>query len=120
MSAPAELALQSHNWPGNVRELENVIQRALILSSGPLIGPEHLNLVPRFFSEVPVAPAVVVSTRDVSGLPELEKRADNMKDLERDHILRTLAEVGGSRRQAIERLGDFRADFALQVAAVSG
>lgn len=105
LSAPAELALQSHNWPGNVRELENVIQRALILSSGPLIGPEHLNLVPRVFSEVPVAPAVVVSTRDVSGLPELEKRADNMKDLERAHILRTLAEVGGSRRQAIERLG---------------
>ncbi len=105
LSAPAELVLQSHNWPGNVRELENVIQRALILSSGPLIGPEHLNLVPRVFSEVPVAPAVVVSTRDVSGLPELEKRADNMKDLERDHILRTLAEVGGSRRQAIERLG---------------
>jgi len=105
LSAPAELALQSHNWPGNVRELENVIQRALILSSGPRIGPEHLNLVPRVFSEVPVAPVVVVATRDVSGLPELEKRADNMKDLERDHILRTLAEVGGSRRQAIERLG---------------
>lgn len=38
-------------------------------------------------------------------LPEPEKRADNMKDLERDHILRTLAEVGGSRKKAIERLG---------------
>jgi two-component system response regulator FlrC len=28
-----------------------------------------------------------------------------MKDLEREHILRTLAEVGGSRKKAIERLG---------------
>ena len=28
-----------------------------------------------------------------------------MKDLEREHILRTLAEVGGSRRLAVERLG---------------
>lgn len=28
-----------------------------------------------------------------------------MKDLEREHILKTLAEVGGSRKAAIERLG---------------
>ena len=36
--APDALAeLMSHGWPGNVRELENVIQRALALSSGPLI-----------------------------------------------------------------------------------
>ena len=26
--------LLSYNWPGNVRELENVLQRALVLSSG--------------------------------------------------------------------------------------
>ncbi|MCB4360887.1 sigma-54-dependent transcriptional regulator [Quatrionicoccus australiensis] len=105
LSAEAEQALQNHNWPGNVRELENVIQRALILSSGALIGPEHLNLTPRVFSEKPAVPVASPEVRDISSLPELEKRADNMKDLERDHILRTLAEVGGSRRQAIERLG---------------
>lgn len=105
LSASAEAALLAHNWPGNVRELENVIQRALILSSGTQIGPEHLNLVPRVFAEAPVTAVAQVVSRDVAGLPELEKRADNMKDLERDHILRTLAEVGGSRRQAIERLG---------------
>ena len=28
-----------------------------------------------------------------------------MRDLEREHILRTLAEVGGSRKRAVERLG---------------
>jgi two-component system response regulator FlrC len=35
------------------------------------------------------------------------KKGDNVniKDLEREHILQTLAEVGGSRKQAIERLG---------------
>jgi len=102
LSPAAEAALTAHGWPGNVRELENVIQRALILSTGSLIGPEHLHLAPRPLSSTP--PAVATETT-VAALPEGEKRADNMKDLERDHILRTLAEVGGSRKAAIERLG---------------
>ena len=102
LSPAAESLLFAHDWPGNVRELENVVQRALILSTGSLIGPEHLYLTPR-----PLSSAVQRSATDVpdATLPEGEKRADNMKDLERDHILRTLAEVGGSRKAAIERLG---------------
>ncbi len=35
-------ALAQHTWPGNVRELANVIERALILCDGAVIGPEHL------------------------------------------------------------------------------
>ncbi|PKO27898.1 MAG: sigma-54-dependent Fis family transcriptional regulator [Betaproteobacteria bacterium HGW-Betaproteobacteria-5] len=96
--AQAEDALAHHAWPGNVRELENVIQRALILSTGPEIGVEHLNLAPAPTGEQRRTAAELAA-------PEAEKRADNMKDLERDHILRTLAEVGGSRKLAIERLG---------------
>ncbi|MBU1364315.1 MAG: sigma-54 dependent transcriptional regulator [Gammaproteobacteria bacterium] len=96
--AQAEEALAHHAWPGNVRELENVIQRALILSTGPEIGIEHLNLAP-------VPAGEPRRTTAESAVPEAEKRADNMKDLERDHILRTLAEMGGSRKLAIERLG---------------
>src|SRR5436853_1430497 len=34
--------LLAYSWPGNVRELENVIERAVVLSSGPEIGPELL------------------------------------------------------------------------------
>lgn len=96
-SDAAERALASYSWPGNVRELENVVQRALILSTGAEIGVEHLNLASSVGSN-----DVGFAGADVSGE---EKKIDNMKDLEREHILRTLSEVGGSRKLAIERLG---------------
>src|SRR5436309_614966 len=38
--------IMDYGWPGNVRELENVIERAVVLSNGPVIGidllPDHL------------------------------------------------------------------------------
>jgi DNA-binding NtrC family response regulator len=38
--------LMDHNWPGNVRELENVVERAVVLASEPIVPvdvlPEHL------------------------------------------------------------------------------
>ncbi len=34
--------LQTHSWPGNVRELENVIKRAIVMTSLPLIRKEDL------------------------------------------------------------------------------
>ena len=103
LSSAAEAQLRAHTWPGNIRELENVIQRALIMASGPVIEPESLNLAPR--PTEAASPPLAAEIPAPSALPETEKRADNMKDLERDHILRTLAEVGGSRKKAIERLG---------------
>ncbi len=108
LSGAAASALQTHPWPGNVRELDNVIQRALIMASGNLIQPEHMFLQPsalRFAvpasSAAPIVPPPVAAV----DLQEGSKKVDNMKDLEREHILRTLAEVGGSRKKAIERLG---------------
>jgi len=35
-------ALERYDWPGNVRELENVIQRAMVMSTGSMITLEHL------------------------------------------------------------------------------
>ena len=97
-SEEAEQMLTAHDWPGNVRELENVVQRALILSTGALIEPVHLNLVSR------PGPSHSVVSEQVAHC-DVEKRAENMKDLEREHILQTLAEAGGSRKLTIERLG---------------
>ncbi len=43
-SPNAMLALKAYDWPGNVRELENAIERAVVVSKGPMIEKEHLPL----------------------------------------------------------------------------
>ncbi len=42
-SAEAVKLLEAYEWPGNVRELENRVQRAVIMSDTPVIGPEALD-----------------------------------------------------------------------------
>ncbi len=44
ISEEAMARLMDHDWPGNVRELENAIERAVVLSRGQPIMPEHLPL----------------------------------------------------------------------------
>jgi two-component system, response regulator FlrC len=87
-SAEADAVLRSHSWPGNVRELENTVQRALILASGDNI----------------TAADIVLSTT-ATRAPTGEGPVMDIKSLERDHILTTLKEVGGSRKLAVQRLG---------------
>jgi two-component system response regulator AtoC len=44
LSDTAVAALQGWAWPGNVRELRNVIERAVLLATGPVIARAHLRL----------------------------------------------------------------------------
>ncbi|HTZ00570.1 MAG TPA: sigma-54 dependent transcriptional regulator [Rhodocyclaceae bacterium] len=99
LSAAAEAKLAAHSWPGNVRELENAIQRAVILAPSEVIGAEHL---PIAGGSPAAVPAPVAS---VAPAPPAAQASTNIKDLERAHILETLAKVGGSRKKAVELLG---------------
>jgi transcriptional regulator with GAF, ATPase, and Fis domain len=48
VSEATRARLRAHPWPGNVRELENVIERALVLSTGPeLVLPAGFSALPR-------------------------------------------------------------------------
>ena len=114
----AAAKLAAHPWPGNVRELENVMQRALILAPGEVVAAEHLLLsgaVPAQLADAtpPRAgpPPLLASSTLTFSVPPAQVPVSagtahaNMKDLERQHILDTLAKVGGSRKKAIELLG---------------
>jgi DNA-binding NtrC family response regulator len=41
-SAEAMKVMMDYDWPGNVRELENAVERAVVLASGSLLGPDLL------------------------------------------------------------------------------
>ena len=59
LTPEAERALMRQSWPGNVRELQNVIRRACLLATTPVIGAEALGLPAPEQTEVSAAePAV--------------------------------------------------------------
>lgn len=96
LDASAEQALLEYDWPGNVREMENVIQRAVILAPTEIVKPEHLHLPARH-----TASEFLSSDRNSDEAPE----AQNLKSLEKAHIMSTLASVNGSRKLAAQKLG---------------
>ncbi|MDP1652707.1 MAG: sigma-54 dependent transcriptional regulator [Rhodocyclaceae bacterium] len=112
IGATAAAKLAAYAWPGNVRELENIMQRALILAPGEVIEAEHLLLPTAAIAAMAApSPANAVSPAPTFTMVESSQAVvssdspANMKDLERQHILETLAKVGGSRKKAIDLLG---------------
>ncbi len=109
LSPAAEAALRAHAWPGNVRELENVMQRAVIFAAGDLVEVDALHLTVSALPAASPNSAIIVAAAGQTPvaplLPSGGQKTDNMRDLERLHILETLAAVGGSRKLAGERLG---------------
>ncbi len=105
LAPSAEQALRRHSWPGNVRELENVMQRAVIFAAGEIVEVDalHLSLLPAGGIMQVASPEAALANPQAT-LSEGQK-TDNMRDLEREHILDTLVAVGGSRKLAGERLG---------------
>jgi len=84
--------LQAYQWPGNVRELLNALHRAVILSAGAALRPEHFRL--------PVAaPQSSTSPVLTDDLPL------NLAELEALAISRALTESDGHRANAARLLG---------------
>jgi two-component system response regulator GlrR len=44
LSSAALAKLARHDWPGNVRELQHVIERAVVLASGPVLGAADIDI----------------------------------------------------------------------------
>jgi two-component system, NtrC family, response regulator PilR len=88
--------LTAYDWPGNVRELENVVERAVVLTSGPRIGedliPDHVRRAPEFQVPQFVVPPEGISFKDV------------ITDFEKQIIESTLDAAGGVQKRAAELL----------------
>jgi transcriptional regulator of acetoin/glycerol metabolism len=81
--------LKSYAWPGNVRELQNVIERALILSSGHALDLSRA--MPRLDDEAPVEPMEAASAdhRQARILTAAE-----IEELEKKNLLLALEKCG--------------------------
>jgi formate hydrogenlyase transcriptional activator len=83
------IARRAYDWPGNIRELQNVIERAVILSPGPVLK-------------------VPLSDLKAAGAPADLDSHDTLEEAERKHILAVLEEtdwvLGGPKGAAL-RLG---------------
>src|SRR5437667_624291 len=58
-------ALIQYPWPGNIRELQNIIERAVILSPGPVLQVPRTDLTPRATDTVPLKQALVQLNGDI-------------------------------------------------------
>lgn len=87
--------LAARRWKGNVRELENAVERAVLLASGGVIGPEHFQ---------PEEPSVLVGEGEPRSSDQLPS-SRSLWEIEREHILKVLQEANGNRTHAAKRLG---------------
>jgi DNA-binding NtrC family response regulator len=90
--------LMDHNWPGNVRELENVIERAVVLASEPLVPidvfPEHLLH----------ASGIRLRRSDSEPLPVDASLFEIVADFERRVIVERLEKANWSQTEAADNL----------------
>ena len=84
-------ALQRYEWPGNVRELENTIERAVVLSTSPVITTGSISLLG-------------ATSTPAAGLPSMRLH-QNLEWVERETIRRALEQSGGVKKEAAELMG---------------
>ena len=97
-----EQIFYQYEWPGNVRELENTIERAMVLCPDDTIRVSDL---PRYFR------------KNLMGEPQLEnipmdaKLFDTLADIEKNMLLRALANCNNVQSEAAQLLGIGRSGF---------
>src|SRR5204862_7868360 len=97
LSRDALAGLKEYRWPGNVRELENVIERCVVLTEGPVVQLNDLPL------DV-LLPDHRLEVRQAERLP-LKQAAEQF---ERQVVLRIMERVKGNQSEAARILGVHR------------
>ncbi len=91
--------LAGHSWPGNVRELENVVERAVAMAGGDLVGAD--DLPPELSTAPPGAPPAAV----LAAMLYKDAVAEARDRISREYLVALLKEFGGNVTRAAERAG---------------
>ena len=104
VSAAARAMIRDYPWPGNVRELVNVLERAVLLCTEPLIEPHHLPI------EMPTGTRRATAVRRSDGRIELELPTGvvTLDEVERALIEATLKRTRGNVSRAADLMGTSR------------
>jgi len=97
VSMAAERVLIDAPWPGNIRQLRNVIERACMMTDGPVLTEGDIR--------ASIRPTIsVVPTPAAAAAPPPEP-THALSTLERAHIIKVIAESGGNKARAARQLG---------------
>jgi two-component system response regulator PilR (NtrC family) len=108
ISDPAVKMLEAYPFPGNVRELENVLERALTLSTGGMITPEQIRL--RQASRPPQNGVHTSASAPAADIADSTALGSQLESIERDAIIKALEKTRYNKTAAAKLLGmSFRA-----------
>lgn len=98
-SPSAKTTLLHYVWPGNVRELRNVIEQAVLLSSGQVIEPQHLAL------STTLGPPVATPDTMPHSIPAAAVVGSTLEQVERDLLVQALEKTAWNVSRAAKLLG---------------
>ena len=109
ITPPAMRSLMENPWPGNVRELENVLERAVLLNTDPLMEEQALS-----FSLRPEEPTLEKSLQPLKTVSR-----ELTQEGERKALLMALTQAGGNRSKAAKLLGISRSSLYNKLKALN-
>jgi DNA-binding NtrC family response regulator len=113
LSIKALEKLKRYDFPGNIRELRNLIERALILSVAPEVGPDDFPLA-RIDEQTTAESDGDLSW--IASMPEAVNLREFLEEVEKGLILRALKSSVGVQAEAARRLQLSRSDLAYKLA----